>query len=107
MWEQPPGSLENYAPADIMLPYAQLGVARACAAAGEKDKARAAYQDFFARWKNADPDLPVLKEAKAEYAKVQWPRTLRTSSWKSTLEISCKSGPSGPVKRQEISGLQP
>ncbi len=64
-------NFENYAPTDIMLPYAQLGVARACVAAGEKDKARTAYQDFFARWKAADPDLPVLKEAKAEYAKLQ------------------------------------
>jgi len=64
-------NLENYAPTDITLPFAQLGIARACVAAGEKDKARAAYQDFFARWKDADPDLPVLKEAKAEYSKLQ------------------------------------
>jgi serine/threonine protein kinase/tetratricopeptide (TPR) repeat protein len=64
-------NLENYAPTDINLPYAQLGMARACVAANEKDKARAAYQDFFARWKDADPDLPVLKEARAEYAKLQ------------------------------------
>jgi hypothetical protein len=34
-------------------------------------KARAAYQDFFALWKDADPDIPILKEAKAEYAKLQ------------------------------------
>jgi len=34
-------------------------------------KARTAYQDFFALWKDADPDIPVLKEAKAEYAKLQ------------------------------------
>ncbi|MFZ0805854.1 MAG: protein kinase [Candidatus Sulfotelmatobacter sp.] len=64
-------NLENYAPTDITLPYAQLGIARSCVAAGAKDKARAAYQDFFARWKDADPDLPVLKEARAEYAKLQ------------------------------------
>ncbi len=63
-------NLENYAPTDINLPYAQLGLARACVVAGDKDKARAAYQDFFARWKDADPDLPVLKEARAEYAKL-------------------------------------
>ena len=36
-----------------------------------KAKARAAYQDFLALWKDADPDIPVLKEAKAEYAKLQ------------------------------------
>jgi eukaryotic-like serine/threonine-protein kinase len=34
-------------------------------------KARAAYQDFFTLWKDADPDIPILKEAKAEYAKLQ------------------------------------
>ena len=34
-------------------------------------KARTAYQDFFALWKDADPDIPILKEAKAEYAKLQ------------------------------------
>ena len=33
--------------------------------------ARAAYQDFLALWKDADPDVPILKEAKAEYAKLQ------------------------------------
>jgi hypothetical protein len=34
---------------------------------GDMPKARAAYQDFFALWKDADPDVPILKEAKAEY----------------------------------------
>lgn len=34
-------------------------------------KARAAYNDFFTLWKDADPDIPILKEAKAEYAKLQ------------------------------------
>ena len=34
-------------------------------------KARAAYQDFFALWKDADPDVPILKDARAEYAKLQ------------------------------------
>ena len=34
-------------------------------------KPRQAYQDFFASWKDADPDVPILKEAKAEYAKLQ------------------------------------
>jgi hypothetical protein len=38
---------------------------------GDAPKARAAYQDFFALWKDADPDIPILKEAKAEYAKLQ------------------------------------
>ena len=50
---------------------AHLGLARAYALSGDTAKARIAYQDFFALWKNADPDLPILKEAKAEYAKLQ------------------------------------
>jgi hypothetical protein len=35
------------------------------------EKARSDYQEFFALWKDADPDIPILKEAKAEYAKVK------------------------------------
>jgi eukaryotic-like serine/threonine-protein kinase len=49
---------------------AQLGLARAYTLQGDTAKARAAYQDFFALWKDADPDIPVLKQAKAEYAKL-------------------------------------
>ena len=50
---------------------AQLGLAHALAAQHDTAGARTAYQDFFALWKNADPDIPVLKEAQAEYAKLQ------------------------------------
>ena len=50
---------------------ARLGLARARAMAGNKDAARTAYQDLFAIWKDADPDLPLLKQAKAEYAKLE------------------------------------
>jgi eukaryotic-like serine/threonine-protein kinase len=39
--------------------------------AGLTAKARSAYQDFFTLWKDADRDIPVLNEAKAEYAKLQ------------------------------------
>ncbi len=49
---------------------AHLGLGRAYVLQGDKVKARTAYQDFFALWKNADPDIPVLKEAKEEYAKL-------------------------------------
>jgi Tfp pilus assembly protein PilF len=48
-----------------------VGLARAYAVSGDTAKAKAAYQDFFALWKDADPDIPILKEAKAEYAKLQ------------------------------------
>jgi eukaryotic-like serine/threonine-protein kinase len=50
---------------------AQVGLGRAYALAGDTVKAKAAYQDFFALWKNADPDIPILKQAKAEYAKLK------------------------------------
>jgi eukaryotic-like serine/threonine-protein kinase len=50
---------------------ARLGIARAYALEGDAAKARVAYQDFLALWKDADPDIPILKEAKAEYAKLQ------------------------------------
>jgi hypothetical protein len=50
---------------------AHLGVARAYAVSRDTAKSRTAYQDFFALWKDADPDIPILKEAKAEYAKLQ------------------------------------
>jgi DNA-binding winged helix-turn-helix (wHTH) protein/tetratricopeptide (TPR) repeat protein len=50
---------------------ARLGLARAYAMQGDHAKAHIAYQDFFDLWKDADPDIPILKEAKAEYAKLQ------------------------------------
>ena len=52
-------------------PLAHLGLARARTMMGDKSGARTAYQDFLALWKDADSDLPVLKQAKAEYAKLQ------------------------------------
>jgi serine/threonine protein kinase/tetratricopeptide (TPR) repeat protein len=50
---------------------AHLGLARAYTLQGDTAKARGAYQDFMALWKDADPDIPILKHAKAEYAKLQ------------------------------------
>lgn len=50
---------------------ARLGLARAYRLSGDTATARAAYSDFLTLWKDADPDIPVLKEAKAEYAKLQ------------------------------------
>jgi len=49
---------------------AHLGLGRAYALSGDSTKAKTAYQDFFALWKNADPDVPILEEAKMEYAKL-------------------------------------
>jgi tetratricopeptide (TPR) repeat protein len=50
---------------------AQLGLARAWDLTGEKAKAKTAYQDFLTLWKDADPDVPVFREAIAEYSKLQ------------------------------------
>ena len=50
---------------------ARLGLARSYAAQGETAKAKAAYQDFLTLWKDADLDLPIHRQAKAEYAKLQ------------------------------------
>jgi hypothetical protein len=68
---------------------AHLGVARANALpsrtsqGADADAARvrelAAYKDFLTLWKDADPDIPILKEAKAEFAKLQWLRNLSPS----------------------------
>ena len=57
----------------VTLAYAlsHVSAARAYALIGDNVRSRKAYQDFFALWKDADPDIPILKEAKAEYAKLQ------------------------------------
>jgi len=51
-------------------PLAQLGTARAYAQQGDTANAKHAYQDLFATWKNADPYLPVVEQAKSEYSKL-------------------------------------
>jgi len=50
---------------------AHLGLGRAYALSGDSAKAKASYQDFLTLWKEADPDIPILKQAKVEYAKLQ------------------------------------
>ena len=50
---------------------AHLQIGRANAMQGETAKARAAYQDFFTLWKHADPDIPIFKQAKQEYDRLQ------------------------------------
>ena len=61
------GVVVNYPLASL----AHLGLARSYSLAGATPRAKAAYQDFFALWKDADPDIPILKQAQAEYAKLQ------------------------------------
>jgi tetratricopeptide (TPR) repeat protein len=62
-----PGVVRN----EVIGALAHLGLGRAYALAGDSAKAQTAYQDFFALWKNADPDIPILQQAKAEYAKLK------------------------------------
>ena len=50
---------------------AHLLLGRTYAHDGDKARARVAYQDFLKLWKDADPDVPILSEAKAEFAKLQ------------------------------------
>jgi len=50
---------------------AYVGLARAQALAGNKPRARKAYEDLFALWKDADPDIPFLQHAKKEYATLE------------------------------------
>lgn len=50
---------------------ARLGLARAQALSGDVVKSRTAYEDFLSLWKDAEADLPIFIQAKAEYAKIQ------------------------------------
>jgi len=52
-------------------PLAHLSLGRAYATIGDKERARAAYRDFFTLWKDADPEVPILKQANREYARLQ------------------------------------
>jgi len=54
----------------VYAPLAQLGLARAYSAQADREKSRKAYAEFFTTWTNADPNIPILKQAKAEYAKL-------------------------------------
>jgi eukaryotic-like serine/threonine-protein kinase len=61
----------SVSPAHILYPLAYLGLARAAALSGDTAKGRKAYEDFFALWKDADSDIPILIEAKKEYERLQ------------------------------------
>jgi tetratricopeptide (TPR) repeat protein len=63
--------IKNVITVDPVMPLARIGLARAYVLAGDAARGRVAYQDFFALWKDADPDVPLLRQVKAEYGKVQ------------------------------------
>ncbi|HEY6372332.1 MAG TPA: winged helix-turn-helix domain-containing protein [Candidatus Sulfotelmatobacter sp.] len=56
--------------AEMFAPLAGLELARAYAAEGDREKSRKAYEDFFATWNQAGPEIPILRQAKAEYKKL-------------------------------------
>jgi hypothetical protein len=56
--------------ADAIGALAHLQLGRVYASSGDKTKAKPAYEAFLALWKDADPDVPILKSAKAEYARL-------------------------------------
>jgi tetratricopeptide (TPR) repeat protein/predicted Ser/Thr protein kinase len=64
-------SLRNLFPTDPLMSLAHLGIARAYVVSGDAARAKTAYEDFLTLWKDADPDIPILQEAKAEYAKLK------------------------------------
>ena len=61
----------GWEPTSKFYPLAHLGLALAAALQGDTTKARKSYKDFLALWKDADADLPVLIEAKKEYASLK------------------------------------
>jgi serine/threonine protein kinase/predicted Zn-dependent protease len=63
--------LRNAYPTSPLISLAQLGLARAYALQGDRDMSRKAYQAFLALWKDGDPGIPILREAKTEYARLQ------------------------------------
>jgi len=56
---------------DPVAPLARLQLGRALVLAREKPKAKSAYENFLTLWRDADSDIPILKQAKAEYRKLQ------------------------------------
>ena len=58
-------------PVSILYPLAHLGLARAYALEGNKAGSKSEYENFLALWKDADSDLPVLQQARREFARLQ------------------------------------
>jgi len=70
---------------------ARLQLVRAYAVSSDNAKAKATYQDFLTLWKDADTDLPILKQAKAEYAK------LSVAAWRSSNQSLTRSHTNSPI----------
>ena len=64
-------NMQGFYGPDVIVSLAHLGLGRAYAMSSDQSRARIAYQDFLALWKDADPDVPVLKQAKLEYERLK------------------------------------
>jgi eukaryotic-like serine/threonine-protein kinase len=64
----------------VYAPLSHLGIARAYAMQGDREKSRRAYDDFFTTWKDADPNIPILRQAKVEYKKLNAISSAATSA---------------------------
>jgi tetratricopeptide (TPR) repeat protein len=84
-----PGISVNFPTAAL----AHLGVARAYSLQGDTSSARAAYEEFLALWKDADPDVPILNQAKAEYQELRGTARVlskKTNSWQAPTASSAR-----------------
>ena len=88
--------------ADPVGPRARLELGRALAIAGERAKAKAAYQGFLSLWKDANPDIPIRKQAKTEYAELQ-----RFVSFPMREDVKRKKLPCFPVRGSCLACIQP
>lgn len=86
-----PGVVVN----NVLGALAHLQLGRVYALAGDASKARAAYKEFFALWKDADPDIPTLKDGKTEYAKLKWAHRARACGTRRSPERIDFSGDRG------------
>jgi eukaryotic-like serine/threonine-protein kinase len=64
-------------PTHFLYPLAHLGMARAAALAGDTERSRRAYDEFFEFWNRADADIPVLRQAREEYERLPPPTSPR------------------------------
>ena len=67
---------------------AHLQLGRAQAMMGDKQAARGSYQDFLTLWKDADPDIPIYRQAKAEYAKLMKPSAITSQASLATKSLN-------------------
>ena len=89
-----PGIVQNA----VIGALAHLQLARAYAMMGDKDAARKSYQDFLTLWKDADPDIPIYRQAKAEYAKLKKPPATSFQRRAVSSHLSAKNNRNGAIQ---------